>query len=54
MRIVLDTLEMSDDARRAIRERLGRPGLATREEVRRWASGILNGELDTLLADWGS
>lgn len=30
------TVEVSDEYRRAINERYGRPGLATREQVRQW------------------
>jgi len=49
MKIALGTVEVTDDHRRAIRARLGKPGLATRGEVRRFvlANGLL--ALDDLL-----
>lgn len=43
MRVALGTIEVSDEHRRAIRERLGRPGLATRREVQRFV--LSNGML---------
>ena len=48
MRTVLDVLVLTDEERRVIRSRTGRTGLATRAEVRRWATGVLAGELDSL------
>lgn len=36
MRVAMPTVEVDDKLRRAIRYYYGKPGLATREEVRMW------------------
>jgi hypothetical protein len=43
------TTEVSDDYRRAINNYYGKPGLATREEVRRWLEAHGSSEDDNLM-----
>ena len=45
------TLEFTDDAREAINHHFGRPGKATHEEVKRWISYAVSGEIDSLMFD---
>jgi hypothetical protein len=45
------TVNVSDDYRRAINLHYGRPGLATRDEVRRWLEDHGSAEDDNLMWD---
>lgn len=45
------TTEVSDDYRRAIRLHYGKPGLATRAEVKRWLEAHGSAEDDDLMFD---
>lgn len=51
MRVSLGTVEVTDSLRRSLNDRLGRPGLATREQVRNWALSAVEGAADDLLED---
>ena len=50
------TVEVDDEFRRAINEHYGRPGLATREEVKRWYEAYgnsMDADLGVTAGEWG-
>ena len=51
MKVRLWTLEIDRDGRRAINIEMGRTGLATREEVRRYAELVLECAIDNLVIE---
>jgi hypothetical protein len=52
MRVRIEyTVEVSDDYRRAINLHYGKPGLATRAEVKRWLEAHGSAEDDDLMYD---
>ena len=51
MKVRLWTLEIDRDGRRAINIEMGRTGLATREEVRCYASLVLDCAIDELVSE---
>lgn len=48
MKVSLGTVDVSDDARRAINNHYGRPGLATNEQVRSYARSAFDAAVDDL------
>jgi len=51
VKVRLWTLEIDRDGRRAINIEMSRTGLATREEVRRYAELVLECEIDNLVRE---
>jgi hypothetical protein len=45
-------IEVTDDMRRAINHRHGKPGKATREDAERLSRGLLLADLDQVYDDW--
>jgi hypothetical protein len=45
------TIEIDDRARRALRQRLGQPGLATRDEIRALVNALLDGDVADALSE---
>ena len=52
MRISIGTIEVNDEARRAIRERKGRNGLATRNECREELIALAIRHLEDITSEW--
>jgi hypothetical protein len=52
MRVRLNAIEITDGARRALNAHFGKPGLATRDDVRSWADAIVNADLETICDDY--
>lgn len=51
MKVNLGTITVSDETRRAIRARVGKSGLATREEVRNEAHALLIGDFQAMAGE---
>jgi hypothetical protein len=52
VRVSLGTIVVSDDCRRAINYYYGRPGLATRDDVRNFYLGHADSDLNAVVDEW--
>lgn len=51
MKVALGTIEVTDVMRRAIRNRYGKTGLATREEVRSEYIDLVHADMEEVISD---
>lgn len=52
MRVALRSVEFSDDARRAVRARFGKSGLATRAECRSLYRSLADADMEVIVEEW--
>ncbi len=52
MKVRLMTIDVSDEIRHALRQRIGKSGLATREEVRRYAESYIDMDLEIVMDEY--
>ncbi len=53
MKVRMDTIEVNDETRRALRRFVGKTGMATREEVRMNMDGLIQDYLNNIVGDYG-